>query len=178
MTRPKTHVLAWIDAVTESTVTRNARAVALACARFADYATGENMRAGTATLARCAGLADRATRYAIHELIDAGLLRWDGRPTSPGMTRCYVLTIPQRWHDGASERWHGDAATVARIDRNGGTSVQPTKAYQGRPPSRRIGGPLDAAADAAPVHAYIDDDGACAVCRLPERNARHEGERP
>lgn len=149
MKRSKTHALAWADAVRDSDVSRNARAVALACLTFADYGTGANMRAGVALIGRCSGLAERATRYAIHELLEAGLLVWDGKATAPGITRTYSLTIPKRRHGDATERRHGDATTVAPIAPNGGTSVQPTKAYQGRPKARRFGGTPEAAADAA-----------------------------
>ena len=51
MNRPKTYVLRWLDAVVAAEVSRSAKAAALVMATHADYATGANMRAATATIA-------------------------------------------------------------------------------------------------------------------------------
>ena len=142
--REKTHVLAWLDAVRDAGLSTNAVAVALVCATFADYGSGEGMRASHALLAECAGLRQRATRYAVAELRAAGLLAWDGRRTAPGITRTYALSLPEHRHRGApvrrehrhrgaAEHRHETARTAARNGQNGGTTVPPTKAYQGRP---------------------------------------------
>lgn len=169
MSRSKTHALAWADAVRDSEVSTSARAVALACLTYADYGSGANMRAGTALLADRSGLKDRATRNALHELVAAGLLTWDGRPTAPGLTRCYSLTIPERRHPGATVQLE----TVAPRGRNGGTYVQPTST---RPQAALRGAAPEGTAPRS-QHPYEDDAGVCAVCALPPGNARHGSSR-
>lgn len=138
----KTHALAWLDAVAHAPISTAAKAVALAMATHADYATGHNMRAGTARLAWMAGLQERQTRTMVGELRDAGLIEWDGIPTAPGRARTYALTIPNGGNvlpPSSGQRRQPTAAvtaaTAAMDCRNGGNTApqrrQPIAAHQG-----------------------------------------------
>jgi hypothetical protein len=166
MSRSKTFVLQWLDAVALADVPTGAKAVALAMATHADYGSGQNMRAGTARLAQMAGLGDRQTRSMIKALKLVGLITWDGVLTAPGKARNYTLTVPDRAQansgsgvppmaqettdNSGSQVPPSRESTAAISDANGGNirrqRRQPTATHQGHTrarPARALRGAPD-----------------------------------
>lgn len=126
----KTYVLEWLDAVGYVRVSSTAKAVGLACSLHADYGTGHNMRAGMERLAYLAGVSVRQARRGMAELIDAGLVAWDGVPTAPGRARTYALVVPE-----LERRTPASAVT----DNNGG-HPRPPSGKQRRTPAATVTG--------------------------------------
>jgi hypothetical protein len=207
MSLPKTFVLMWIDAVAHADVPTSAKAVALAMATHADYGTGQHMRAGTARLAVMSGLGERRTRSMVKVLRDAGLIEWDRVPTAPGKARNYTLTLPATTQSSSAghsksfrvpvtvtgSRSGGNIVpplveqneTAAILSNNGGNFEhkrrQHSATHQGHTMARTARAKSDAAdgrdVSRIQTHAYVNDEGTCATCALPERNQTHWGSR-
>ena len=179
----KTHVLAWLDAVALADIDTAAKAVALVMATHANYATGEDMRAGTARIAQLAGLAERRTREMVGVLRDAGLIEWDGVRTAPGRARRYRLTIP----DGGSRlpvshRQRGATVTeptpaITRSNTGNNSQQHRQRAAAQQSPNRArtaraaAGAPEARPAALAPgMDSHVFAEG---CCQLPEANRVH-----
>lgn len=185
MSASKLHVLAWLDAIAQAHVSTAAKAVALAMATHADYATGDNMRAGTARLAWMAGLQERQTRAMVGQLRDAGFIEWDRVPTAPGRARTYRLTVPdggntlpsstnQRRHSSAGDSANGGTPAPQRRHSNTGERRHSSAAHQG-PTRARPGDANPRTSPASETHAFEDDsNGTCLMCRLPQANRQHQ----
>lgn len=182
--KQRTFVLEWLTAVRKCDLSTAAVAVAAICATFADYGTGENMRAGNETIARASGLADRRTREMMAELRDAGLLLWDGVRTYPGRARCYRLTLPNRGGESrglAKERRQRSAgdwqSTPAMSDTNGGRNQQERRQWAATHQGPTRARPRARSDERSPVnsHQFLDDGhGTCISCALPAGHRCHE----